>query len=66
MSANRRNGSGFNPSSEPSKLTIDDVAKLKKVLSDSGLSKWIIMAGIGAVLESLHILWLAARFVFKF
>jgi len=39
---------------------------LKKLLEESGLRFWIVAAGAGAILEGLHILWLAARFWFKF
>jgi hypothetical protein len=39
---------------------------LKKLLEESGLKFWIIAAGIGAIIEGLHVLWLAARFYFKF
>jgi len=39
---------------------------LKKLLEESGLRYWIIAAGVGAILEGLHILWLAARFCFRF
>jgi hypothetical protein len=39
---------------------------LKKLLEETGLRFWIIAAGAGAIIEGLHILWLAARFCFRF
>lgn len=66
MSTSKRRSAGFNPPSEPTRFSVDELSQLKKVLSDSGLSKWIIAAGVGAILEGLHIIWLAARYIFKF
>ncbi len=66
MSANRRRPAGFNQPSEPTRFSVDDLSQLKQVLNDSGLSKWIIAAGLGAILEGLHIIWLAARYLLKF
>jgi hypothetical protein len=39
---------------------------VKKLVNDSGLKWWIIAAGVGAIFETGHILWLAARYVFRF
>jgi hypothetical protein len=36
---------------------------IKKLVNDSGLKWWIIAAGIGAIAETLHILWLAIRYL---
>jgi hypothetical protein len=46
------------------------VERFKKMFEDSTLAKFIIMAGISgvvvAVVELLRVLWLIARYVWKF
>ncbi len=44
----------------------DTANHLKGLLKDTGLEKWIIAAGVGAILEALHIVWLAIRYIFRF
>jgi hypothetical protein len=48
----------------------EQVQSFKELFEDSTLAKWIVMAGISglvaAVLEALHMIWLAARYVWKF
>jgi hypothetical protein len=39
------------------------VKELKKMFDDSGLRWWIIAAGVGAIVEALHIAWLALEWV---
>lgn len=39
---------------------------LKKLLEETGLKFWIIAAGVGAIIEGIHVVWLAARFFLKF
>jgi hypothetical protein len=39
---------------------------LKDLLKDSGLKFWIVAAGLGAIIETLRIGWLAIRFIFRF
>lgn len=61
---------GYNPP-KPTKFTFEDVANFsrlfKELLADEPFLKWaIIAAGIGGVLESLHVLWLASRYIFRF
>ena len=54
----------------PTRMTIYDVQQLarlfKDLLDDSPLKWCIFAAGIAAVCDMCHLLWLAARFVFKF
>jgi hypothetical protein len=61
----RRNRPTYTPA-----LTPDDFERwakiIKQLVSDSGLKWWIIAAGVGAVVETLHIVWLAARYLLKF
>ncbi len=38
----------------------------KRFLESSPLAKWIVLAGVGGLLEVLHTLWLAVRFLAKF
>ena len=56
---------GYNPARM---MSIDDVERIgtffKKLLADSPAIKWsIIAAGVGGVLESAHIVWLALRYL---
>jgi hypothetical protein len=49
-------------------MTADEFQRLglffKELLADSPAIKWsIIAAGVGGLLEALHIAWLAARFL---
>lgn len=53
------------PSGKPTKLTLDEFVQVKKIFEDSKLAKWIILAGIGALAELLHVVWLAIRYVWK-
>jgi hypothetical protein len=63
---------GYQPTEppEPARLNIDEIERIKKLFEDSPLAKYIILAGVFAVLafalELLHTLWLAARYLFKF
>jgi hypothetical protein len=58
---------GYNPSTEPARLNIDEIERLKKLFEDSSLAKYIKWAGWGAlvtaVLEALRIIWLAYRYL---
>jgi hypothetical protein len=63
----KNEGGGFNPA----RLTIEEFGTftgiVKKLLADNPLIRWsIIAAGLGAVVEILHIVWLALRYVFRF
>lgn len=57
---------GYTPA-KPSKLTPAEFRELgvffKELIESTSLAKWVIAAGVGAILEGLHILWLAARFL---
>jgi hypothetical protein len=74
MSASKRR-SGFEsagppPAESEGRLTPAQFQELgfffKKLLDDSPLKKWIVLAGIGAGVELLHIAWLAIRFLAGF
>jgi hypothetical protein len=51
----------------PARMTVGEFEQfadvIKKLVNDSGLKWWIIAAGIGAIAETLHILWLAIRYL---
>ena len=55
---------------EPTKLTLEEFDKfagiITKLISDSGIRWAIIAAGIGAIFETVHIIWLALRWFLKF
>jgi hypothetical protein len=69
MSANRKGGGNYEPAPEP-RLTTAEFQEIgiffKELLENTKLGKWIILAGLGAALEGLHILWLAVRYIFQF
>jgi hypothetical protein len=68
MSADRKDGKGYAPAGEP-RLTVSQYQSMGlffKQLMDSPLKWAIIAAGIGAVIEGLHVLWLAARYLGRF
>lgn len=54
----------------PSAITLDDFQRMSEIfkswIKDEKLKWFIIFAGVGGMVELLHTLWLAARFVFKF
>jgi hypothetical protein len=57
---------GFNPTTRLSTREFQELGDFfKKLLQESHLAKWIVLAGLGAAIEILHILWLAARFLLK-
>ena len=64
-------GKGYRPAGRPAKLTIDEFQQFghvfKELLAESPAIKWsVYAAGVGGLLETLHIVWLAARWWFKF
>jgi hypothetical protein len=69
MSANKKPGGAFNPSS-PARLTPEEFQSIalffKQFLESTTLKWWIIAAGVGGALEGAHILWLGVRYYFKF
>jgi len=58
------------PEPPPARLTIEEMQTLgtffKRLVEDSKLTWAIYAAGIAAVMEILHIVWLGFRFAFKF
>lgn len=68
MSPNGQPGGSFSP---PTKFTFNQYKEMalffRDFLSDKPLIKWsIILAGIGGLLDGLHIIWLGLRYVFRF
>ena len=51
-------------------MTLDELhsmlERFKKLFEDSPLAKWIVLAGVGGLVELVHTLWLAARYMWKF
>jgi hypothetical protein len=69
--SNRGDGSGKRGSGyTPARMTVSEFEQfadlVKKLVNDSGLKWWIIAAGVGALFEAGHIIWLAARYFLKF
>jgi|HubBroStandDraft_2_1064218.scaffolds.fasta_scaffold304929_1 hypothetical protein len=53
------------------RYTFDDVQKMfgfaKQFLAEEPLLRYaIVAAGLGAIVETIHIAWLALRYIFKF
>jgi hypothetical protein len=60
-------GGGFGPARLTPKEFRDLANFFKDYLADNPVIRWsIVAAGIGAVIETLHIGWLALRYIFKF
>ncbi len=55
---------GYSPA-KPSKFTLADFQGFKELIEASPLKWWVIAAGIGGALDGLHVLWLAARFLYR-
>ena len=79
MSGKKKAGTGYTspeplPPSEPARYTASEIQDLgyffKKFLEDTPLKKWIILSGLGAIvgalLELIHVVWLAVRYLAKF
>jgi hypothetical protein len=50
-----KEGSGFTPAKvKPSKLSIPEFVELRKALEDSGLAKWVVLAGLGGLVELIR------------
>jgi hypothetical protein len=49
-----------------SKFTIDDIKDLKRLFAEDPLAIWVRLAGLGAALGGLRIIWLALRYILKF
>jgi hypothetical protein len=54
---------GYSPAKSSSRISIDDLRTLKELLNDSGLTKWIVLAGIGGLVDIFHTAWLAIRWL---
>lgn len=56
------------PKPKPGKFTISEVIEFgnyfRQLLESTSLKWWIIAAGVGAIFETLHILWLAGVWVY--
>ena len=56
-------GPVFPPRPKSSKISISEIAELRKAFEDSSLAKWVILAGIGGFVEAVRLLWDIARYV---
>jgi hypothetical protein len=71
MSGRKAGAGGFAPTGQAGgQLSISDLERILTLferLTNNPTIKWsIYAAGVGAVLETLHIIWLAARYLVKF
>jgi hypothetical protein len=69
MSAEKRDGKGYAAAGQPPRLTLSEyqeIGQFFKQLIDSPLRWAIIAAGVGAIVEGLHVFWLAVRYLGHF
>ncbi len=52
---------------QPPRLTPDEFQRISEIfrswVDSSNLKWWIIAAGVGAILDALHTVWLAVRYL---
>jgi hypothetical protein len=64
MSGSKKAG-GFEPTGppDPARLTVDEIQRVGDLFLQwferTGLKWWIVAAGVGAVIEAIHVFWLA-------
>jgi hypothetical protein len=58
-------GAGFSPA-KTSRVSFADLRELKEILKDPGLTKWIVLAGIGGFVELIRALVDVVRYLHKF
>jgi hypothetical protein len=46
----------------PTKVTIADIAELRKIFEDSKLAKWVVLAGVGGIVELIRLLYDIAKY----
>jgi hypothetical protein len=63
---NKKQVSGGYTLARSSKFTIEDFRALRELFKDTPLDVYIRLAGIGAAMEGLRIVWLFVRYVFRF
>jgi hypothetical protein len=67
--SNKKKGRGFEPADDPARLTAAEFQELgfifKRLFESKYLAPWVIAAGIGAILEGLHVVWLAIRYLLR-
>ena len=65
--SNKKKGKGFEAADDSKRLTAAEFQELgfffKQLLENRYLAPWVIAAGVGAILEGLHIVWLAFRYL---
>jgi len=40
---------------KPSKVSIAEIGELRKIFEDSKLAKWVILAGVGGIIEATRL-----------
>jgi hypothetical protein len=65
---NKVPGGSFSPAAKLTWSQYQEIALFfRDFLADKPLIKWsIIAAGVGGLLDTLHVGWLALRFIFRF
>jgi hypothetical protein len=48
----------------PSRITIAEIAELRKAFEDSSLAKWVVLAGVGGAVELVRLVYDIVRYVF--
>jgi hypothetical protein len=63
----KKKGKGLEPADNSKRLTPAEFQELgfffKQLLENRYLAPWVIAAAVGAILEGLHVVWLAFRYL---
>lgn len=59
-----KEGPLFPPKPKSSKISISEIAELRKAFEDSALAKWVVLAGIGGLVELVRLAYDMVRYVY--
>ena len=69
MSGKSKDHGGFNPAPNTA-YTLEELARIQdfftRLIKESNLRWAVVAAGIAAILEIIHLVWLASRYFLKF
>jgi hypothetical protein len=60
----RKGGPLFTPKPKSSKISISEIAELREAFEDSALAKWVVLAGIGGLVELIHLAYDIVKYVY--
>jgi hypothetical protein len=50
-----KEGPIFPQPAKPTKISIAEIAELRKIFEDSSLAKWVVLAGVGGAVELIRL-----------